>query len=138
MRRPTQSGFTLLEILVATTIMGLAVVGLLSSLSTSMSNATRITDADRAAQLARNKMQELMVDVNLPYQASLQGAFDESSGLNGGWSAQIGPYEGPPQFQPGAMTLQRIALVVWWRSGSNTRQYPLESYRIVAIPRPAQ
>ena len=39
MRTSTQRGFTLLEILVATTIMGVAVVGLLSSLSTSMRNA---------------------------------------------------------------------------------------------------
>ena len=68
-----QRGFTLLEILVATTIMGIAVVGILSSLSTSMRNAAHITDADRAAQLARNKMEELISDQNLPYQATLQG-----------------------------------------------------------------
>ena len=128
-----RSGFTLLEIMVATTIMGIAVVGLLSSLSTSMSNATHVSDADRAAQLARNKMEELMVDANLPLQANLQGNFDNTSG----WTAEIGPFEAP-QTQPGAMILQRIALVVWWKNGATLRQYPLEAYRINEIPRLTQ
>jgi general secretion pathway protein I len=128
-----QRGFTLLEILVATTIMGIAVVGLLSSLSTSMRNASHVTDADRASQVARNKMEEMLVDVNLPFQGNLQGALDDVSG----WTAQIGPFEAP-QTQPGALVLQRIALVVWWRKGGNLREYPLEAYRIAEVPRPAQ
>lgn len=134
MNKPTQNGFTLLEILVATTLMGIAVVGLLSSLSTSMRNATHITDADRASQIARNKMEELLADPGLPFQGSLAGTFDGSSG----WTAQISQFEAPPQVQPGAAILQRISLVVWWHSGANYRQYPLEAYRIADIPVPAQ
>jgi type II secretion system protein I len=134
MKKSTQSGFTLLEILVATTIMGIAVVGLLSSLSTSMRNATHVTDADRASQIARNKMEELLSDQGLPFQGNLGGTFDNSSG----WTAQIGPFEMPPRVQPGAAILQRIALVVWWNSGANHREYPLEAYRIVDLPRAAQ
>ena len=131
-----RAGFTLLEILVATTIMGVAVVGLLSSLSTSMRNATHITDADRAAQIARNKMEELVSDANLPFQANLQGTFDPATfNTASGWTAQIAPFEAPVT-QPGSLMLQRISLVIWWQSGGNQRQYPLEAYRIVEIPRP--
>ena len=53
-------GFTLLEVMVATTIMGIAVVTLLSALSTSVRNATRLTDYDRAVLLARAKMDALL------------------------------------------------------------------------------
>jgi general secretion pathway protein I len=134
MRQRSQRGFTLLEILVATTLMGIAVVGLLSSLSTSMRNATHVTGADKASQIARNKMEELIANPVLPFQASLQGTFDDSSG----WTAEIAPFEAPPRVQPGTMVLQRIALSIWWTSGSNRREYPLESYRIVQVPRPAQ
>jgi general secretion pathway protein I len=134
MRKRSQRGFTLLEILVATTLMGIAVVGLLSSLSTSMRNATHITDADKASQIARNKMEELVADPTLPFQGNFDGTFDNASG----WSVQVAPFEAPPRVAPGAMILQRIALVVWWTSGSNHREYPLEAYRIVPVPRPTQ
>ena len=134
MRRQSQRGFTLLEILVATTLMGIAVVGLLSSLSTSMRNATHVTDADRAAQIARNKMSELLVDAGLPFQGSLQGNFDDGST----WTAEIAPFEMPPRVQPGAVILQRVSLVVSWHSGANLRQYPLEAYRMAEVPRPVQ
>lgn len=134
MRKSSQTGFTLLEILVATTLMGIAVVGLLSSLSTSMRNATHITDADRASQIARNKMEELLADPGLPFQGNLQGSFDNASG----WTAQIGPFEQPPRVQPGVAILQRVFLTVWWTSGSNRREFPLEAFRIVDVPRVAQ
>jgi hypothetical protein len=78
-------------------------------------------------------MEELMSDANLPFQANLQGAFDDTSG----WSAQISPFEAPST-QPGALILQRIALVVWWKNGQNLREFPLESYKIAQIPRPPQ
>ena len=129
--RKAQRGFTLLEILVATTIMGIAVVGLLSSLSTSMRSAGRVTDADRAALIARNKMEELLADHTLPFQGNLQGTFDDSSG----WSAQIAPSETPPRVTQGALILQRIGLVVWWKNGENRREFPLEAYRMVEVPR---
>jgi general secretion pathway protein I len=134
MRKTSQAGFTLLEMLVATTIMGVAVVGLLSSLSTSMRNSTHITEADKVSQIAHNKMEELLSDKSLPYQGTLEGNFDSASG----WTAQLAPFEVPPKFQPGMAVLQRISLVVWWKDGDNQRQYPVEAYRIVDSPVPQQ
>ncbi len=55
-------GFTLLEMLVATLIMGIAVVALLSNISTSLRHASRVTDNDRAALAAKRKMDELLLD----------------------------------------------------------------------------
>ena len=42
--RSSRSGFTLLEVLVATVIMGLAVAGLVAGLSQSVKNASRLND----------------------------------------------------------------------------------------------
>ena len=67
-------GFTLLEVLVATAIMGIAVAGLIAGLSQSVKNASRLTDYDRAAMLARTKMNDLLLDVNLPFDGSVRGA----------------------------------------------------------------
>ena len=49
----------LLEVLVATVIMGVAVTGLIVGLSQSVKNASRLADYDRAAMLARTKMNDL-------------------------------------------------------------------------------
>jgi general secretion pathway protein I len=124
-------GFTLLEMLVATLIMGIAVVGLLSNISTSLNTAGRLTDHDRAAMLARQKMNELLLDTRLPKLTVIQGKFDPASlgGLEGGWRAQLTTFEMPPQAAPGTAILERLELEIWWMRGDNRRSLTLEGYR---------
>lgn len=133
-------GFTLLEVLVATVIMGIAVAGLIAGLSHSVRNASRLADYDRAAMLARTKMNDLLIDVNLPFDGTVEGQFDpdQSGGVPGGWRASLRPFDVPPRATPGTVVLQRIGLELWWQPESGTRHtIQLESYRPMAIPRPA-
>jgi type II secretion system protein I len=135
-----QQGFTLLEVLVATVIMGIALAGLIAGLSQSAKNASRLTDYDRAAMLARTKMNDLLLDVNLPFEGSVEGAFDrdQSGGIASGWRASLGPFDVPPDAGPGTVILQRVALEIWWVPVSGTRRsMQLESYRRARIPIPA-
>jgi general secretion pathway protein I len=124
-----QSGFTLLEMIVATALMGMAIVGLLSLVTQSLSNASRVREYDRAAMLARSKMSELLTVTPLPLAQPLEGAFDEASG----WRARLDPFEiaGPPA--PGTSMLARIQLTVWWVSNGQRRSIDLESYRAMAV-----
>ena len=138
--RKTEQGFTLLEVLVATVIMGVAVAGLIAGLSQSTKNASRLTDYDRAAMLARGRMNELLLDVNLPFQGNVEGPFtgDQSGGIPSGWRATLQPFDSPPGAGPGAVVLQRIGLEVWWTPLSGGRRsIQLEGYRQALIPRPA-
>ena len=133
-------GFTLLEVLVATVIMGVAVAGLIAGLSQSVKNAARLTDYDRAVMLARTKMNDLLVDANLPFDGSVEGQFDrdETGGVPGGWRASLRPFDLPPKAGPGTVILQRIAVELWWQPASGTRRaIQLESYRRTRIPIPA-
>ena len=57
--RSAANGFTLLEVLVATLIMGIAISGILSGLSGAARNASRLTDHDRVTLLAQQKMDDL-------------------------------------------------------------------------------
>lgn len=126
-----ERGFTLLEMLVATLIMGIAVVSLLASISASLRNAGRLTDYDRAALLARHKMDELLLDQGLPRLVPIEGQFDPqfTGGVEAGWRAQIAPFEAPPEAKPGAFILERVELEIWWMSGSRRHSLALEGFR---------
>ncbi len=126
-----ERGFTLLEVLVATTIMAIAVAGVLSALSTSMRNASRLSDYDRAAMLARHKMDELLVDRKVPRFVVLEGAWDAAmtNGRSSGWRARVTPWELPPKPGPGAAMLERIELEVWWQDGDRRRTFTLDGFR---------
>jgi general secretion pathway protein I len=132
-------GFTLLEMLVATAIMGIAVVGLMSNLSVSMRNASRLTDYDRAALLAHEKMDQLLLDSRLPLPGAVSGVFDPAlaDNVEAGWSARLTPFEVPPQAGPGADILERIELQVWWGPPDRRRTLTLEGYRRAVLPIPA-
>jgi general secretion pathway protein I len=124
-------GFTLLEVMVATTIMGIAVVTLMSGISTSVRNATRLTDYDRAALLARAKMDSLLTDPKLPQHVTLEEPFDPAllGGARGGWRAQVTPFETAPGAGPGAPSLDRLQLEIWWMSADQRRSFSLEGFR---------
>ena len=130
-----QRGFTLLEMLVATVIMAVAVVGLLSGISGALRNAARLTDYDRAVQLARERMNSLLVDDKFPRGAVITGSFDpqQTGGLEAGWRAQVANFEMPPGASVGVVALDRINLEVWWMSGPQRRSLTLEAYRPHAL-----
>lgn len=126
----TRRGFTLLEMMVATTIMGVAVVGLLSQISGSVHNAARLRDYDRVAQLARERMNELLADYTMPRNVELSSEFDPSltGGLAVGWRSQLTTFE-KPSSAAGMLALDRIQFQVWWGSSGKRRTIYLESFR---------
>jgi len=127
----SRRGFTLLEVMVATTIMGIAVVTLMSGLTTSVRNAGRLTDYDRAALLARAKMNSLLAEPKLPQRTVLEEAFDPVllGGARGGWRAQVTPFEFPEGAGPGSPCLDRVQLEIWWMSGNQRRSFGLDGFR---------
>ncbi len=108
-------GFTLLEMIVATTIMGIAVAGLMSGISSSTRNAARLRDYDRVVQLARLRMNSLLTDPHVPGNRLQQGLFDPAitGGLECGWRSQVSVAEKSPTPM----------------SGGQRRSFPLDGYR---------
>ena len=126
-----ERGFTLLEALVATIIMGIAVSGILSAISASTRNASRLTQYDRATLLARQKMDELLVDLKLPRKVPVGGNWlpQQSGGVPAGWSAVVTPFEAAPGTGVGQWVVDRVQLEVWWMDGTSRRAFQLEGFR---------
>jgi general secretion pathway protein I len=131
----SQRGITLLEMIVATTILAIAVVGMMAGMSGTTRNAAKLQDYDRAVQLGRTKMNDLMLDKRIPRDALVSGDFDrsQSGGMQAGWKARITQFELPPVLSVGATALDRVELQVWWRTGTALRTYTLDAYRPRAV-----
>ncbi len=123
-------GFTLLELIVATAILGIAVAGLMSGITGSMRNAARLRDSDRIAQVAREQMNELLADYALPRNTIVSGQFDPAilGGMDAGWRAQLSTAEAPDS-AAGMLALDRVRLEIWWMQNGARRTLPFEGYR---------
>ena len=121
--------------LVASTIMAIAIVGLLSGIAGATRNAARLRDYDRVVQLARLRMNELLADVNTPQGQSLSGTFDPrlTGGIPVTWAARLTTVELPPQKMTGQPYLERIELRISWAAGQQQRSFTLDAHRMRAM-----
>jgi general secretion pathway protein I len=131
MRNKNQSGFTLLEVLVATAIMGVAVAGLLNTISAAAHNASRLTQYDRAVLLAKSKMDELLAEPKLQRNVPLVGEFDpvRTGGVPCSWQATVTPIDSLPGAGTGSWVVDRIQLEIDWMDGLVKHSFSLEGFR---------
>lgn len=107
--------------------MAVAITGLVSNLSGSLRNASRIGDYDRAAILAKRQLDELLINQALPRWIPISGGWDAS--LTGSvpvkWRAIVTPFDVPPGAGPNQPILDRVELQVTWEN----RTFTLEGFR---------
>ena len=115
--------------IVATTLLSLAIVGLLGVIRTSLANAARVKEYDRAAMLARSTMSEILVSDPLPLPGLLSGRYDDMAG----WEAVIKPFEMPMRPRSGGVMVAGIQLTIWWRSEGRRKTQVFNGFRRVRI-----
>ena len=131
--RPAAPGFTLMEVLVAVTILGVGFVALFGVLSGSLSTVSRIEDREELVRTAQLKLNEICL-------ALRQGREPASrSGEFGGkyrWRAEIEAAGGNEEEGPRrAYRLARVRLQVAWPGSQAENRYQLETMTWVPVPR---
>ena len=126
------AGFTLLEILVAMTILGVGFVALFGVLSASLGTVSRIGDRETLVRSAQMKLNELCLSLRQGQEPP------ERSGEFAGkyrWRAEIRTVAGDEEteVQPD-YRLARVRLRVTWRGSRAENQYLLETMTWVPSP----
>ena len=139
--RRNPAGFTLLEVLVATAIVGTAVAALLSLFSATLGNIQRLEAPERALLLGRTKFNELLtpgpeqsggLNARVPLDQKLEGRWDERFR----WEAMATRFRSSEQRVAGETILVRITLDVFWLSAPDRpeRKLSWESYQLGREP----
>jgi len=126
-----QRGFTLIEIVIAFAVLGLALTLLLGTLSGSAREVRDSADAGRAALHAQSLLDQIGVGEGLQ-PGNRDGDFEDGRYR---WSLRIDPYVDPTQRQrdtiePGAARLMLLALHVEWGEGGPRQRLDLQSLRL--------
>lgn len=124
-----KNGFSLLEVAVATLLLGVAAVGILGAIGSSVSAAGAARDYGEAGLLARSCMNELLARRYLEPGAILRG----SHGPVSEWEASVEPLEGFGADAQGNH-LVRIRLDWRWKRGGERKAIRLEGYRRLQLP----
>jgi hypothetical protein len=116
--------------MVATVIMAIAVAGMMGAISTSLRNAARLTDHDRAVLLGHQKMDELLIAAGLQKGVPFQGTWgpEATGGGEMGWRARVTPFEVPKGAGVGRPFIERVELEIWWMNGSQRRSFTLQGF----------
>jgi len=120
-------GFSLLEVLVAVTIIGIGFTVVFTGMSGSVRGLERVESNDRRVELARMKLAELDLVQRIRPGDSASGMFDDGTR----WSVQVYPFIPPVQEGPrrNPSSVVRIALTLEWMGRNNVQRRELETYR---------
>ena len=131
MSRPgTQGGFSLLEILVAFSILALSLGVLLEIFSTALRGVGLSEHYSRAAQLAESRLAAVGADIPLESGSSDSG---EEEGYR--WQVSISPYTaGDLETGPGFREPLVVRVLVSWEDLGRERRVSAETLRLSAEP----
>jgi prepilin-type N-terminal cleavage/methylation domain-containing protein len=123
----TARGFSLLEVLVAVTIIGIGFSVVFAGMSGSLTGLGRAESTDRRVEQARLKLAELDLIQRLRPSDSASGQFDDGTR----WTLESVPFIAPIEEGPrrNAASVIRINLTLEWMGRNGPQKEVIQSYR---------
>lgn len=122
-------GFTLIEVLVAMTVMAMSFAVLFSLSSRSLDGMRRARDVERRIEFARNKLAELRLVNQIVVGDRADGILDDGTK----WNIEVLPFIQPvpegPRRNPNSVVRIRFALE--WQGRNEPQRWVIDSYRYV-------
>jgi general secretion pathway protein I len=119
-KKLNDSGFSLLEVIVALAIMAIGYITVLNLFSASIKSVGMSDQYMRAVRLANSKLSEMEM---MNYETeTFSGSFKDEKGFN--WSLDIEPYDSPLNDPEKNINLSKVILKVFW--GENEKQRNVE------------
>ncbi len=126
------AGFTLIEVLVAMTILGVAYAAILGAFSGSIKLLRQASEYQNAMLLARSKLDETAIDPKLDI--ADQDAEEKYANISYAYKIEIRPI---PLLEPALIEtvqlpikLEEITVDVYWGKEGRERSYKLTSYKM--------
>jgi len=128
-------GFSLMEVLVAMMVLGIAFSTLFGLISGSMRNVDRLQEQEKITRLAQMKLNELTLQMNQGVNPGLSGSFDHKYR----WQGRMEPLslEVGPDIKPG-YSLFRLQLSVLWSGRSHENEFTIETITWQPHPRESE
>jgi prepilin-type N-terminal cleavage/methylation domain-containing protein len=120
-------GFSLLEVLVAVTIIGIGFSLVFAGMSGSLRGLERAETNDRRVELARYKLAELDLIKRIAPNDSANGVFDDGTR----WTLKTSPFIAPVEVgpQPNSASVVRIDLTLEWMGRNGMQKRVIQTYR---------
>ena len=123
-------GFTLIEVLVAAAVLGIAGTALFGLLSRSLYNLRKIEDLHRYELAAQGVMNQVLMLSTLPAEGKAEGALDD---IGARWVVNVKPWAPPNLDGKPEQAILRVEVEVTWRGRSSQRSIDLETLKSVKV-----